>query len=883
MLGKQKITQLYQASFTYRLLTAFLFIGLLPLITAGVFEYFDAKHTLVQERHRQLATINRMLSQEIAIYYNAVSDHFTAHADDVKKLLLSLQKQQQRSDQSVTNQHLPEKLHKYYHHNQWLITDSQGIVLFSTNSSHLTGQPLPVKDSAMETALNNAFSQKKWQSFITTSSLFQYSTHKRYHHFFILPLPDQQQSPAGALIAATEIPFFKTDSDLNKHMISYLIDRQRNIRLIISENADTTTNSVNTFSDNPLVSAWLNNQSDYFNNETIQQYNNGQAITLGIAQPLEIADTPLLLITQMPEDKALASVKKLKHYVFTLLLIMIFIAIAASVLFAFYISAPLKQLTRNMRQIIQGHYVYTKPLPYKNEIGELSRTFSAMTLQLKTAHEENNLQLWRQQGLIELNDVLRNETSLQALAEKTADWICNYLDITAVEVWFSKTTLPYEQKTTLLARAIKKEDKLSCCTNNLSLSLIFQQQETGRLTLKNDTPFTLTQQTLVKLIPDPLTISLCSAFVHQQLQQASAYKSEFLATMSHELRSPLHSILMLSQVMEENRSGNLTTEQQQSATTIYRVGKQMLYMVNDILDLSKVEAGQLKIIRETFSLQEMLKTLVIQFDIQAKEKSIRFLVNNNAGDTVLHSDSHRLLQILQNLLSNAIKFTDKGSVTLTIDQLSPNQFTFKVTDTGIGIPEEKQYIIFQPFHQVDSSDSRRYGGTGLGLTISQKLTTMLGGTLQVKSRQNEGTTFTLTIPQLKNIQEDTSQQAKQLNTFTLSDYNHNKLITDTSVNTQYKNLYSGVSVLLIIKDLPQAFYLSSLLEPLDIQVKLANNEKAVKEQLSIKPETDIICLEETTIHLIEILNNKSASDKIPVILLTNSVQKKIVPSSICKT
>lgn len=912
MFGKQKIMRLCQGSFTHSLLILFLCVGLLPLITVSVFEYFDAKEVLTDGHYRQLSTINVMLGQEIETNYNTVFDHLAANADDAKRFIQQLKTKQQTSGQTLQQYLLTSdfqqqrmehsnafhKLLKYYHYTQLLLTDNTGVVLFSADTPHLTGKSLLLKNTTLTKALNQAFLQKRWQFFVENSAFFsdttvseQQNLKQKKTHFFVLPILDEQQNPVGALITGTdEHPFFKTDNELGKYIVSYLMDEHLNLRFIMPEktavSAEAVTGSEEVFVDNPLVRGWLDNQQRYINNETIVQYKNSHKVAvLGVAQSLNISGIPMLLITEIPEDKVFFKIKKFKSYVVTLLLSMVLVAIFVSIFFAFYISRPIKQLISQMRQVMQGQYVHTEPLLYKNEIGELSRTFTTMTLRLKKVSEENNHQLWRQQGLIELNDVLRSETTLQVLAQKSVGWICDYFDVIAGEIWFCKTALSYGTEQQLLAKTVRKTACLSSCQYNTQFSLIFQRQVVGKLILSNNKAFTLSQQALTKLISDPLTISLCSVRVYQQLQQASEYKSDFLATMSHELRSPLHSILMLSQVLEENRTGNLNLEQQESAMTIYRVGHQLLHMVNDILDLSRVEAGQLEIIKETFSLQNILKTLTVQFDLQAKEKSLRFFVINKANCHTLCTDSHRLLQILQNLLSNAVKFTDKGGVTLTIDNHAADQLTFSVTDTGIGIPEEKQALIFQAFHQVDSSDSRRYGGTGLGLTISQKLTTLLGGTLGIHSKQDEGSTFTLTIPYVQTAEKQISQQAGQLNTFTLATHsNSNKLITDTTVHTQYKEQIKGISVMLVIQDLRQAFYLSSLLEPLNIHVKLVNHKAVLKDKLIAEPETEIICIEEELLHFTDAIINEASFKKTSVILLSTYSNKraKTFPISIHK-
>gem|GEM_PF-287328 len=242
----------------------------------------------------------------------------------------------------------------------------------------------------------------------------------------------------------------------------------------------------------------------------------------------------------------------------------------------------------------------------------------------------------------------------------------------------------------------------------------------------------------------------------QELELASRYKSEFLANMSHELRTPLNSLLILAKSLAGNDEGNLTEEQVEAAGVIYSGGLDLLTLINDILDLSKVEAGKLSIHREPARLESILRNVQIQFAPVAKERKLHWSVACEPGvpETIV-TDAQRVEQILKNLLSNAFKFTSSGSVAvrcyvpgsdvrLTSAALRPGEVVaLAVTDTGIGIPPKKQRAIFEAFQQADGSTSRKYGGTGLGLTISRELAKLLGGEITLASTPGEGSAFTL--------------------------------------------------------------------------------------------------------------------------------------------
>nr|WP_086491150.1 response regulator [Novosphingobium panipatense] len=235
----------------------------------------------------------------------------------------------------------------------------------------------------------------------------------------------------------------------------------------------------------------------------------------------------------------------------------------------------------------------------------------------------------------------------------------------------------------------------------------------------------------------------------QELEQASRYKSDFLANMSHELRTPLNSLLILSKLLGDNPQANLSSEQVQYARTIETSGNDLLALINDILDLSKIEAGHLQIRPETVLLERLASDMRPVFQPVARERGLSFEIRVAPGcAATLDTDRQRLEQILKNLLSNAFKFTETGSVRLEIepDGTQAGALLFSVTDTGIGIPEDQQQAIFEAFRQADGTVNRKYGGTGLGLSISRELARLLGGTISLASVPGQGSRFTLRLP-----------------------------------------------------------------------------------------------------------------------------------------
>jgi signal transduction histidine kinase/DNA-binding response OmpR family regulator/CHASE3 domain sensor protein len=231
-----------------------------------------------------------------------------------------------------------------------------------------------------------------------------------------------------------------------------------------------------------------------------------------------------------------------------------------------------------------------------------------------------------------------------------------------------------------------------------------------------------------------------------ELQRAGAYKSQFLANMSHELRTPLNSVLILARLLADNRDGNLHAEQIKFAETIYTAGGDLLALISDVLDLSKIEAGMLDVRVEPISLARLTDELTRTFQPIANHKQLALTVRIEPGaPEVIDSDPTRLSQILKNLLSNALKFTERGGVSLAITGAG-DTVQLAVRDTGIGIPADQHELIFEAFRQADGATNRKFGGTGLGLAISRDLAHLLGGKLEVASAPGQGSTFTLSLP-----------------------------------------------------------------------------------------------------------------------------------------
>lgn len=312
-----------------------------------------------------------------------------------------------------------------------------------------------------------------------------------------------------------------------------------------------------------------------------------------------------------------------------------------------------------------------------------------------------------------------------------------------------------------------------------------------------------------------------------QLALSSKYKSEFLANMSHELRTPLNSMLILSRLLAENESGSLAEREVEFARTIHSAGDDLLALINDILDLSNVEAGRMELDLAAVALSDVCQDAERAFRPYAEQKGLSFGVEiDPALPSSIVSDAQRLGQILRNLLSNAFKFTDEGGVTLSLRDAA-GAICFTVADTGVGIPEDKLNLIFEAFQQTDGTTSRRYGGTGLGLSISRELAHLLGGDLRVESEPREGSRFSLRLPLDADLAGPTLDAA--------GDATAPARLGETPLR--------GRKVLVIDDDVRTGFALTAMLEQYGMKVVYAENGHEGIERLSQHADTDLVLLD----------------------------------------
>jgi HAMP domain-containing protein/signal transduction histidine kinase/ActR/RegA family two-component response regulator len=336
----------------------------------------------------------------------------------------------------------------------------------------------------------------------------------------------------------------------------------------------------------------------------------------------------------------------------------------------------------------------------------------------------------------------------------------------------------------------------------------------------------------------------------KQLALVSKYKSEFLANMSHELRTPLNSLLILAKLLADNDESSLTPKQVEYAKTIHSAGNDLLGLINQILDLSKIEAGKLQIETKRVALLEVRDFVEGNFRQVAEQKGLDFTVKlSTEVPPALNTDSQRLQQVLKNLLSNAFKFTEKGRVELSIEvahgdlpfktdglRKAESVLAFCVSDTGIGIPEDKQQLIFEAFQQADASTSRMYGGTGLGLTISRELAHLLGGELAVRSAPGVGSIFTLYLPlnapTFEEVYSDTTSGSVSP-----------MFESEPPLPPELLAQLEGRKALLIDDDTRNLFAVTSLLERAKMSVVAASTAQEGFEALKDHPDLDLVLMD----------------------------------------
>lgn len=375
-----------------------------------------------------------------------------------------------------------------------------------------------------------------------------------------------------------------------------------------------------------------------------------------------------------------------------------------------------------------------------------------------------------------------------------------------------------------------------------------------------------------------------------QLQLSSRYKSEFLANMSHEFRTPLNSVLILSQMLQENKMGNLGVDEQEYARVIHSSGTDLLLLIDDILDLSKVEAGKLDIHIGEMNVRELPKLIQSQFAKVAEQRNLTLNIELEFPvPEHFYTDEQRLSQILKNLLSNAFKFTHEGSVHVSIKRCEAEQvaqvltsanpdqvLAISVRDTGIGIPLDKQALIFEPFRQADGTTNRKYGGTGLGLSISRELAGLLGGDIGMSSEEGVGSTFTVYIPSLEpGVSEFQPAWEEAAATYETTPAKQE----EPSLILAEPNILRGRVVLVVDDDVRNVFVLSNAFENEGMTVIIAHDGQECLAILQKEPQIDIILMDMMMpvmdgYEAMRMIRKDERNEHLPIIAITAKAMKQ---------
>ncbi|GAA4652605.1 hypothetical protein GCM10023116_48890 [Kistimonas scapharcae] len=754
----------------------------------------------------------------------------------------------------------------------------------------------------------------------------------------------------------------------------------------------------------------------------IKTYSNYRGdMVLGVYRHMEIMGTPMVLLTEVNLDDALMPVTRFRNQFFTVLVITSLVVLLISMISTRRIAQPLVRINGWVNRVASGEYVKGEVIDQQNEIGQLSRSFSIMTEQLRRVSAENEARNWLQSGITGLNEALRGELSITELCQNTLSFMCRYLRfqvgamyvlternrlvmmgsyaytmssahpvsfvigeglpgqaaedrqtmyvnvpddyfpiasglgssqpdrVLVIPIVFDdnvKGVLEFgllgniddraqqfidaslesiaivlnrvqarervqellEQTTRQTEALTKQQDDLRTANQELEHQtrilreseeeLKSQSEELQRANteLEEKTESLFRQKAEIEIKNAEIEESRLSLETKaKELEEASRYKSEFLANMSHELRTPLNSMLILARMLADNDEGNLSEDEVESAQVIDKVGHDLLNLINDILDLSKVEAGKLILNLEDVLLESVERQMRDQFSAVAENKGLDYIVTCDPGlPDYIHSDGQRLMQVLKNLLSNAIKFTEEGSVTLRIfkpgddvqftsENLQNSQYVigFAVKDTGIGIPPEKQAAIFEAFQQADGSTSRKYGGTGLGLSISREMSVLLGGEMQITSEAGKGATFTLYLADMPRqaADDETSDVDRDEDMIALPESNDSPAIATVSTEktasaqpVEMKPDGSDRPLLIVEDDKTFAAVLKKVAESSGYECMTAHSGKdALEIAQKVHPQAVILDLGLPDMegeHVLELLKQQTGNHNMPVHIIS---------------
>ncbi len=570
------------------------------------------------------------------------------------------------------------------------------------------------------------------------------------------------------------------------------------------------------------------------------------------------------------------------------------------------------ELIGQAQRIAQGEA--SPALAPRSPQDEVGAALSAMARALREVSEENRRASWLRAGESQLDDQLREDVALQDLAERAVRFLARTLDA-QLGVFYVATEerllklqaswacpdperLPREyrfgeglvgqvaedRRALFLSEVPPEYLRVASSLGERSpraiavVPLLHDAKVRGVLELASLAPFTDLQRALLESVSPRVAAGIDLALARErrdeslaaareqaqrlqaqreELRAASRYKSRFLANMSHELRTPLNSVLLLSHSLSENRERNLTEDQLESARLIHKSGNDLLHLIDEVLDLSKIEAGRMEARPETVALREVIASIEREFRHQAEAKELALVVEVAPdAPAELRTDRQRLEQILRNLLSNAVKFTAHGSVRLQVapaaggDSGAEPAAAFRVSDTGAGIPQDQQQIVFEAFRQAEGGEARKPPGTGLGLTIARELAHLLGGEITLSSAPGQGSAFTLVLPVLSRAPSaqapaqgelERSARPRELPLRPLA----RSGAPEASGSGAPDARLAGRKVLLVDDDMRNTFALAKLLKERHMAVHIASDGGQALALLDEQPEVELVLMDIT--------------------------------------
>ncbi|MEA1955006.1 MAG: ATP-binding protein [Campylobacterota bacterium] len=583
-----------------------------------------------------------------------------------------------------------------------------------------------------------------------------------------------------------------------------------------------------------------------------------------------------------------------------------------------------KDIIKHSKKIIEGDYSYEiKPRSKKDE---LSKVLSQMTITLKNSEKEHGTQVWLKNGLNDLNIKTSGEQTLKGVSRRTLLFLGEYLKASSGAIFIFNTSkqnleryasyalsdnlqqtfelkegligeVAFSKKPIVLKDLSEHEKYITSGTMHKKASTLFitpliykdmligvieltfldDIQEKKELFIKETALIiapalyvTLQRWELNKLLKITQNTNKKLKLQSTRLEEANKYKDEFLSNVTHELKTPLNSIILLSKMLWQNKTANLSNDEIKKAEIIHNSGNELLRLIEDLLDVSKVEAGESTLDIYNINSVNFLEEMRDIFEPIAQEKGLIFKTVNKY-DQSFSTDRNKLSQIIRNFISNAIKFTYKGSIEISI-QKDPtsidDRVLFAVKDSGIGIAKDKHNLIFEAFKQADGSINKKYGGTGLGLSISKKFAKLLDGKIHLKSQEGIGSTFYLSIPA-----NNTSNNVFKEEKITKVAVEKQKIIQEKKpikiTKEQKTNLH--LNAMVIDNDAKSIFTISNILENLNITVFKALNSTMADDILSNnKIDISIIGISmsnKDSLRLIDQIRNNPKHEN-PVIIAT---------------